>query len=322
MEDHVTASVVICAYTTERWPVLIESVASVRAQTRPPAEIIVVIDRNDELFRLASGELEDVKVVPNDRQPGSSGARNTGCDLAGGAVLAFLDDDAVAEPDWLERLVAAYTDADVLGVGGRVLPDWRSGRPDWFPAEFNWVVGCSWSGLPDTIAEVRNPIGASLSVRREVFAAVGGFPSQMSRVAALNGALVTGTAEDTEFCIRASKLHPSGRWLYAPDALVRHVVAQSRLTWTFFVGRCRMEGDSKAILTSIAGAERSLASERRYVRSVLPRAVLRELRAALAGDGAALRRAAAIVSGLAITATFYARGRAGIALRSVRGTSG
>ena len=255
-------------------------------------------------------------MVPNEREPGISGARNTGFDHASGAVLALIDDDAVAEPDWLERLVAPYTDADVLGVGGCVLPDWCSGRPDWFPAEFNWVVGCSWTGLPDTLAEVRNPIGASLSMRREVYAAVGGFHHEMGRVAAPNGALVTGAADETEFCIRASKLYPGGRWLYAPDARVHHVVAQSHLTWTFFVGRCRMEGDSKAVLTRIAGAARSLESERRYVRSVLPRAVLRELRAALAGDGAALRRAAAIVSGLAITAAFYLRRRARIALRA------
>jgi len=318
MEDSVTASVVICAYTTDRWPVLVESVASVRSQTRPPAEIVVVIDRNDELLMLANAHLEGTEVVPNERQPGISGARNTGFDNTSGTVLAFLDDDAVAEPDWLEHLVSPYTDADVLGVGGRVLPDWRSGRPDWFPAEFNWVVGCSWTGLPDTLAEVRNPIGASLSVRREVYAAVGGFHHEMGHVAMPDGTLVTGTADETEFCIRASKLHPGGRWLYSPDAQVHHVVAQSRLSWRFFVGRCQMEGDAKALLTRIAGAERGLESERHYVRAVLPLAVLRELRAALTGDCTALRRAAAIVSGLAVTATAYLRRRAQIMLRPVR----
>jgi hypothetical protein len=232
-------------------------------------------------------------------------------------VVAFLDDDAIAEPEWLERLVVHYATPDVLGVGGRVLPDWRSGRPDWFPDEFNWVVGCSWIGLPDTLSEVRNPIGANLSVRRDVYSATGGFPDEMGHVATTNGGKVTGTADETEFCIRASTLHPGGRWLYAPDACVHHVVATSRLTWKFFVGRCRMEGDSKALLTSIAGTQLGLESERRYVRSVLPRGVLRELRRGLAGDRAALRCAGAIVAGLTITATSYARGRARLALRGV-----
>jgi GT2 family glycosyltransferase len=318
MEDHVTASVVICAYTMERWSILVESVASVRAQTQPPIEIIVVIDGNEELLTLARAELDGATVVPNKRQRGTCGARNTGCALARGNVFVFLDDDAVPEPDWLERLLAHYDDDDVMGVGGRVLPDWRSGRPNWFPAEFNWVVGCSWTGLPDTLAEVRNLICANLSVRREVFAAVGGFPDEMARIAAPDETFMTGTAEETEFCIRASKAHPGGRWLYAPDARVHHVVSKSRLTWTFFVDRCRVEGDSKAILTRLAGAARGLESERHYVRAVLPRAVLRELLRGCAGDVASFRRAGAIVAGLAVTATFYARGRVLIALRPPR----
>jgi GT2 family glycosyltransferase len=319
MENPIATSVVICAYSTERWPLLIESVTSVRAQTHAALELIVVIDRNDELFEFASAEFEGVEVVRNVGQPGISGARNTGSDRASGTVLAFLDDDAVAEPEWLERLVVHYASPDVLGVGGCVLADWRSGRPEWFPAEFNWVVGCSWTGLPDRLAEVRNPIGASLSVRRSVYVAVGGFPDEMGHVASADGGQVSGTADETEFCIRASRLHPGGRWLYAPDARVHHVVSQSRLTWSFFVGRCRMEGDSKALLTRLAGAERGLESERRYVRSVLPRGVLRELHCALGGDGAALRRAGAIVGGLAITASSYLHGRIQIALRSFRG---
>lgn len=313
-----TASVVICAYSNERWSLLVESIASVQQQTRPPVEIVVVIDRNDDLYERASSTLEGVDVVRNVSHPGISGARNTGSDVASGTVIAYLDDDAVAEPDWLQRLLVHYASPDVLGVGGRVLPDWRSGRPAWFPAEFNWVVGCSWTGLPDTLAEVRNPIGANLSVRRSVYAAVGGFPHDMGHTAGANGGSVTGTADETEFCIRASRRHPGGRWLYAPDARVHHVVSESRLKWSFFVGRCRMEGDSKALLTSIAGSEQSLRSERRYVRLVLPLGVLRELRDALEGDGSALRRAGAIVAGFVITASAYLRGRTRSVLRARR----
>src|ERR1700728_1086919 len=112
MEDPVTASVVICAYTTDRWPVLMESVASARAQTHQPAEVILVIDHNEELSRLASAQLHGVTVVSNERHPGIAGARNAGCEVASGSVLAFLDDDAIAEPEWLERLIGHYASAD------------------------------------------------------------------------------------------------------------------------------------------------------------------------------------------------------------------
>ncbi len=311
-------SVVICAYTMDRWPVLIESVESVRAQSHAPEEIVLVIDHQEELLALARERFKDVEVVPNAGR-GNSAGRNTGCALATGSVFAFLDDDAIAEPDWLERLLAVYTDDSVLGAGGRVLPDWRAGRPSWFPPEFNWVVGCSWTGLPNTIAEVRNPIGASLSMRRDVYAALGGFATEMGRVAGPDGTTVTGTADETEFCIRATRLHDGGRWIYTPEAIVHHIVAESRLSWRFFVDRCRMEGDSKALLAEIAGTERGLESERRYVRSVLPRAVMRDITAAFHGEESALRRAGAIVAGLAITGNAYLRRRAMTRLRRPAG---
>lgn len=276
----------------------------------------MVVDRNDELFELATSEFSDVKVVRNTSFAGNSGGRNTGSDLAQGEVLAYLDDDALAEPEWLERLLVHYDSPDVLGVGGYVLPDWRSGRPSWFPAEFNWVVGCSWTGLPETLSEIRNPIGANLSVRRSVYVKAGGFRQEMGRTVARSGAQTTGTADETEFCIRASRLYPDGRWLYSPDARVHHVVSESRLSWSFFVGRCRMEGTSKALLTSIAGTKKGLQSERRYVRSVLPAGVARELRDALGGDRSALSRAGALVVGLAITAGAYLRARGSAMLPS------
>src|SRR5207244_97714 len=118
------------------------------------------------------------------------------------------------------------------------------------------------------------------------------------------GTTVSGTADETEFCIRAERLHPGGYWAYRPDARVRHVVSAQRGTWAYFVRRCRLEGAAKAVLTGLAGTREGLASERRYVRSVLPRAVVRELAAAR------VRRAGAIVAGLAITTWSYAHGRA------------
>ena len=56
-------------------------------------------------------------------------------------VVAFLDDDAQAGSDWLERMLAWYDDPSIIGVGGASEPVWRNGRPGWFPVEFDWVVG-------------------------------------------------------------------------------------------------------------------------------------------------------------------------------------
>lgn len=307
------ASVVICAYTLDRWDDLKQAVTSALDQTIAPREVVVVVDRNEELFNRAQAEFDAATVVMNHHGPGLSGGRNTGYDVSTGSVLAFLDDDAFPDRQWLAELLAAYRDPAVLGAGGEVVPLWREGRPDWFPDEFNWVVGCSYTGMPTERSPIRNPIGANLSMRREVFGESGGFEQALGRLDLGDGKVVTGTADETEFCIRAVKRNPGSRWEYVPEARVHHVVARSRGTWSYFVERCRLEGGAKAVLTTLTGTEAGLASERDYVRSVLPRAVARNVGQGLRGDASALRCAGAVVAGFALTAWAYAQGRLAIA---------
>jgi GT2 family glycosyltransferase len=304
-----TASVVICAYTLDRWDDIKAAVQSVQAQTCPPHEILLVVDGNEQLRRRAAAEIAGVRVVANNKTPGLSGARMTGAELACAPVLVFLDDDAVADPQWLGALLAAYRDDRVLGAGGYVEPLWLSPPPRWFPAEFNWVVGCTYRGMPVREGRMRNPIGANMSVRADVLRRAGGFATKLGRRdgRALAGG-VAESCEETEFCIRASRLHPGAFWAYCPDARVRHKVPAARTTWAYFVRRCRMEGTAKAVLTGLAGTKDGLDSERRYVIG-LAQAVARELGAALAGDRVAMGRVGAICSGLAITAGAYLQAR-------------
>ena len=121
-------SVVICAYSDDRWFDLEHAVASVRAQTRPALETVVVVDHNPALLARVRSELAGVRSVPNGGERGLSGARNSGIDAARGDVVAFLDDDAAAADEWLERLAACYADDDVLGVGGAIEPQWPRRR--------------------------------------------------------------------------------------------------------------------------------------------------------------------------------------------------
>ena len=94
-------SVIICAYTEERWHQLLASVASIREQTLQPFEVIVVIDHNAALYERACEALKGVVVIENREPRGLSGARNSGLALAKGSVIAFIDEDATAAPDWL-----------------------------------------------------------------------------------------------------------------------------------------------------------------------------------------------------------------------------
>ena len=105
--------------------------------------------------------------------------------VARGDVVAFLDDDAEADPGWLEELLAQYDDPHVAGAGGRAMAVWPQRRPRWFPPEFDWVVGCSYTGLPETVSPVRNLIGAAMSFRRTIFDQLGSFDTEMGRLGVL-----------------------------------------------------------------------------------------------------------------------------------------
>lgn len=304
-QSMLNVSVIICTYTDERWTDLIDAIESVRAQTVHPRELIVAVDHNEPLAARLRSMYPDIVVVPNGEQRGLSGARNSGVAAAHGAIIAFLDDDAVAVPDWLVHLHAAYADSQVLSVGGMIVPAWPHARPAWFPAEFDWVVGCTYTGMPTTRSAVRNLIGANISFRREVFAGVGGFRNGIGRI----GKRPLG-CEETELCIRTRQRWPQAVFLYEPRAKVYHRVASRRTTWGYFRARCYAEGLSKAMLTRFVGQGDALSSERTYTFHTLPRGVMRNVLHAVAQrDRAGFARAAAIVGGLGITTTGYLVGR-------------
>ncbi|HET8565968.1 MAG TPA: glycosyltransferase [Solirubrobacterales bacterium] len=303
-----TISVVICAFTEERLEVLTEALDSLRGQTRPPREIVLVIDHAPQLLAEARRRWPDITAVPNRERQGLSGARNSGVAEATGEVVAFLDDDAIAAPDWLERLAAAYDDPEVLGAGGAVRPRWLEGRPRWFPPEFDWVVGCTHSGMPQRLEPVRNLVGANMSFRRQPLLEVGGFSHDLGRV----GTLPVG-CEETDLSIRVHQRWPEAEILYDPAAAVEHVVPPARGKVSYFLDRCRAEGRSKAVLSGMVGTGDGLSSERSYVRRTLPLGVLRDLGAPFKGDLSGPRRAAMILVGLAATTADYLRVRTGIA---------
>ncbi|MEE4025407.1 glycosyltransferase [Gordonia sp. PKS22-38] len=319
-------TVIICAYTHRRWNDLCSSITSVVTQLPPPFEVVVVIDHNDELvddveaFVARTAPTVPVRVLRNRGPQGLSGARNTGVAAAGTAVVAFLDDDATADAGWVGRMAAGYTDARVRGVGGYARARWPGGRrPGWFPAEFDWVVGCSYPGQPIVTEAVRNFIGANMSLRRDDITAVGGFHTGLGRV----GRIPLG-CEETEMCIRIAQQRSGVRMMFDPAMAVAHRVTDDRVTPRYFFRRCYAEGVSKAAVSGLVGAADGLASERTYTAAVLPYGILTRVGGVIGGvsvaggvaHGARSRmdlatQAATIVAGAVVTVAGYARGRLG-----------
>jgi cellulose synthase/poly-beta-1,6-N-acetylglucosamine synthase-like glycosyltransferase len=301
--SHPAASVVICCWTEDRFDDLAAAIRSVQAQTVRPLETIVVADYNANLLGRVRRQFPDVVAVENTGSQGLSGARNSGVATAAGEVVAFLDDDAAARPDWLEHLLAPYADPQVAGVGGAIEPAWEVGRPRAFPEEFHWVVGCTWRGMPTTQAPVRNLIGANMSFRREPLLAVGGFHAGLGRI----GSRPLG-CEETELCLRVRRAFAM-TLLFEPRARVAHRVPRQRAGIAYFRSRCYSEGLSKAFVVRLAGRDQGLASERAYTLRTLPRGVVRGLaRAVRHRDVGGLGQAVAIVAGLTFTTAGYLMG--------------
>jgi GT2 family glycosyltransferase len=191
--------------------------------------------------------------------------------LATAPIVVFLDDDAIADRNWLAHLVEIFQDPRVLGAGGHIDPLWRRPPPRWFPVEFNWIVGCTYTGMPVRNGQVRNLLGANMAVRADVIRRTGGFTAEWGggeTWRAARSKAVSEACDETEFCIRASRLFPGGIWLYCPKARIQHAVypaSAQRTTWRYFVRRCRTEGTAKSVLT---GSRDGLGSERRYVLTI------------------------------------------------------
>jgi glucosyl-dolichyl phosphate glucuronosyltransferase len=301
------ADIVICTYNMDRWDLLERAVKSALAQSVTPQQLIVVVDHNDELLGRCEDEWKagrpgsgvDISVIANQFAGRLGSARNTGLLHARADIVAFLDDDAEAAPDWLERLLDVYATRPLaVAVGGAPLPDYGASRPSWFPPEFDWVFGCHYRSLPNQLAPVRHLIGASMSVRRNEMLAVGGFHADGN--------------DDLDLSHRIAHEHGPAAVLYEPRAQVRHFVPPDRVTWSYFWRRCFSENRNKAGVFADLGQAGNIRAELHFAVGVLL-TVFPALLAAVTGRPQRLRQAVVAVIGLGLAGCGYISGRVQLA---------
>jgi hypothetical protein len=213
-------------------------------------------------------------------------------------VVAFIDDDAYADPTWLAEVTAAFDDEEVLAVGGHIEPDWQDPSLALAP-ELLWVVGSTYRGHPGA-GPMTRPIGANMAVRRVPLLELGGFPESFGRA----GRRSESNEELAAFSALARR-HGSGRIHYVPSATVHHFAPVERCKFRYLMRRAAMEGASKAEARAIFGSD-VMGHDRSYVQQTLLPAIAVYAGKALTGrDRAARRYFLTTTSVLVVTAATY-----------------
>jgi glucosyl-dolichyl phosphate glucuronosyltransferase len=309
------ADVVICTYTLDRWDLLVRAVESALAQSVAPHRLIIVVGHsapgeqniNEELLARCREEWGAGRadspvgiLIVTRRFAGTKGSSlNTALLLTSAEIVAFLDDDAQAAPDWLERKLAVYaTHPEVVALGGAPLPDYAAPRPSWFPPDFDWVFGCRYPSLPDRLAPTPHLIGTSMSVRRDAILAVGGFHADWH--------------DDMDLSHRIAHAYGPDAVCYEPRAEVLHYVPPDRLSWSYFWRRCFYVNRSKVSAFANMGDAGNIGAEVRFaVRTLL--ALGPALIAAVTGRPERLRQTVVAVAGVALAGCGYVAGRVQVA---------
>ena len=171
---------------------------------------------------------------------GMSKARNEGAKVARGEILVFIDDDAIASPNWLDDYSSLYEMfPDIVAGGGKIELVFQSCRPKWLSDELLVALGhLNLSDKETVLSFPDHPFGGNFSVKREKFISVGGFIEDFRNC-----------NEEKAFF---SKLHLSRyKVAYSPKALVYHHIPTPKLRQMFFIRRGIKQGISNIKVISI-----------------------------------------------------------------------
>lgn len=259
-------TIVICTHNRlECLRAAIESVVPQLAQC-PDAELIIVDDGSTDgtagwLQSQSSLWSSNIRYHVQENQ-GLSAARNFGWKSANGRWIAYLDDDAIAPPSWLESLsrVCQQVLPDVAVVGGPIRLKWEKPKPDWLPQSLEqWLTSFEPGPEPQTSSEVPLFGGANMACRAETLRRVGGFSVHLGR----QGASLLSREE----CDLAKRLAQAGYVSrFEPTPWVWHCAHADRLRRTWFMRRLYWEGRSLQVTDEHL---RRLSTTRRRARAVL-----------------------------------------------------
>lgn len=177
---------------------------------------------------------------------GLSHARNTGIRLAQGKLIAFADDDVDFDNKWGQEILSAFeTNSDADCIGGKSIPLFMGGKPEWANSDIYVFYGDT--GFGETIKHIefpKYPFGLNMAFRREVFNVVGMFSPELGRH---GSSLLSG--EEAELFYRISK-HKL-KTVYSPYVAVRHRIPAERTKTGWILSRFYWQGVSDVVFDQL-----------------------------------------------------------------------
>lgn len=210
----------IVIITRNRPQMMRDCLAHLKQQTRLPDEIIVVDSSTGEETQAVLDEYpESVRLRIPDGRNNMPQARNLGIAHACGEIVAFLDDDSMARPDWLRCLLEPYADPAVGGVGGRVIDALEQARvrpddPRIGVLQHDCRMTTNFILDPGRPVEVDHVRGCNMSFRRVALEGSGGFDLRY---------IGSNVGEDADLCLRIKKM--GWKLVFQPVAIVDHLAA-------------------------------------------------------------------------------------------------
>lgn len=279
----IVISTVICTHNRASYlPKAIQSL--LKSLPREEYEIIVVdncsTDSTKDVIEQFSGE--NIRYI-YEPTLGLSYARNTGWRNACGTYVAYLDDDAIAYPGWLERIVEVFETIKPRPgcVGGKAEPIWEASRPNWLSdGLITGLTVINWSDTPQVLPDLSQKwlVGANIAFPKEVLEQVGGFTSGLDR-AGQN--LLSGG----DVFLEKQILKAGYSCFYHPEITIGHHIQKSRLEQRWFIRRYYWQGVSdavaqlieetpslpKRIYSALSRTMALLRSPRKIINLLLPR---------------------------------------------------
>jgi hypothetical protein len=276
-------TVVVC--TRNRAALLRGCLECLAAQrlTAGTLEVLVVDNGSTDGTAAVISSHDDVRGVA-EPTPGLSHARNTGLDVASGDLVAFLDDDARAEPRWAEALVGARSRwPAATALGGPVVLQWSRPPPRWLTRDLErWYSAVDHGPAARLLDPDERPVGTNFAVVRDEALAAGAFAVELGR----KGASL-GSEEEVELLTRLLGRGGSTGW--EPGARVRHLVAPNRMTRRWLLRRAWAQGCSDTAVARLGGDISPPTAEWRAAAAALLRGwpgALRDIAAAPMPQGA------------------------------------